>query len=157
MISRYSRYEMEVLLLKDVRGLGRRGEVKRVADGYARNYLLALGLAVAATGGVKTAWEREQAQKAEKLESQAEELKQQISGLAGQQIRIGAKANPVGKLFAAISEKQIAQAVKEQLEINLREDLLVIIEPIKQVGEHTVKYQVSPEKLAEFNVTIDGE
>jgi large subunit ribosomal protein L9 len=156
---------MEVLLLKDIRGLGRRGEVKRVADGYARNYLLALGLAKAATGGVKTAWEREQAQKAQKVENEMKNLDKQVAllrqGSEGsptglRQIRIGAKANPTGKLFAAISGEQIAQAVKEQLGINLREDLLVMAKPIKQVGEHTVKYQASPEKVAEFNVTVDS-
>ncbi len=148
---------MEILLLKDVRGVGRKGEVKRVADGYARNFLLALGLAKAATGGVRTSWELEQSQKAQKVENQTEELNQQVSGLAGQQVRIGAKANPAGGLFASINEEQIARAVKDQLGINLNEDLLVIMEPIKRIGEHTVKYQVSPEKIAEFNVVVDGE
>ncbi len=148
---------MEILLLKDVRGVGRKGEVKRVADGYARNFLLALGLAKAATGGVKTSWEQEQAQKAQKVESQAEVLDAQVSALAGQQVRIGAKANPAGGLFASINEEQIVRAVKDQLGISLSEDLLVIMEPIKHIGGHIVKYQVSPEKAAEFNVIVDGQ
>ncbi len=147
---------MEVLLLKDVRGVGRRGEMKQVADGYARNYLLALGLAKPATGGVKTAWELEQSQRVKKMESKTEELEAQAEGLNGKQVRIGVKANPTGGLFAAINEEQVMRAVQDQLGISLEKDFLVITEPMKHIGGHIVKYQISPEKIAEFNVIVDG-
>lgn len=158
MISRYSiKVLMEVILLKDVRGVGRKGEIKQVADGYGRNYLLALGLAKAATGGVRAAVVLEQVQKTKKEMRAAEELGNQVATLDGQQITIEAKANPAGGLFAAINETQVVQAVKDQLGMTLRSDLIVIDEPIKQVGEHPIKYRVASDKEATFNVVVDGQ
>lgn len=148
---------MEVILLKDVRGVGRKGEVKQVADGYGRNYLLALGLATHASGGVKVKVAQEQSQKAEKQTRMAEELEQQVVALSGQQVRIATKANPTGGLFAAVNQDQIVRAVKEQLGITLQSDLLEMGEHIKHVGGHLIKYQVSPDKIAEFNVIVDGQ
>jgi len=157
---------MEVILLKDVHGVGRKGEIKQVADGYARNYLLALGLAKAATSGAKAEWEQQQTRQALQSEQQAGEPDRQVallrqgfeeSSTGLRQVRIQAKANAKGGLFSAISEEQIAQAVKEQLGISLQSDLLVIPEPIKNTGEHTVKYQVAPDKVAEFKVVVDGQ
>lgn len=147
---------MEVILLKDVRGVGRKGEVKQVADGYGRNYLLALGLVTQATGGVKVKVAQEQSQKADKQARLAEELDNQVEALNGQQVRIGVKANPAGGLFAAVNEEQIVRAVKEQLGITLQSDLLRMDEHIKHIGGHLIKYQISPEKIATFNVTVDS-
>lgn len=144
-------------MLKDVRGVGRKGELKQVADGYGRNYLLALGLAKAAIGGVKATVINEQSQKADKQARLVEELDKQVATLDGQQIRVATKANPAGGLFAAVNEEQIVRAVKEQLGIDLQSDLLRMDEHIKHVGGHLIKYQVSPDKVAEFNVVVDGQ
>lgn len=143
---------MEVILLKDVRGLGRKGEIKQVADGYGRNYLVALGLARVATGGVKASVALESVQKADKRARQADELEAQMQTLQGKEVRMTAKTNPAGGLFAAVSEAQVAAAVKEQLGLDIQPDLIIILEPIKHVGEHTVKYQT-----AEFKVIVDGQ
>lgn len=148
---------MEVILLKDVRGLGRKGEIKRVADGYGRNYLVALGMARAASGGIKVSVAHESVQKAEKQEKLASELDAQVEQLKGQQVRIGAKANPTGGLFAAVSEEQIARAVMELLGIKIQPELIAIGEPIKHVGGHMVRYEIAPDKVAEFNVIVDGQ
>jgi len=148
---------MEVILLKDVKGVGRKGEVRQVADGYGRNYLLALNLATQATGGVKVKVSQEQAQKADKQARLAQELDRQVEALNGQQIRIGTKANPSGGLFASVNEEQIVRAVKDQLGIVLQNDLLKMEEQIKHVGGHLVKYQVASDKTAEFNVIVDGQ
>lgn len=148
---------MEVILLKDVRGVGRKGEVKQVADGYGRNYLMALGLATLATGAAKTAVAQQQAQRADKQARMADGLEKQMADLDGQQVRIGVKANPSGGLFAAINEEQITRAVKEQLGLDVQAEMIVLDEPIKHVGGHLVKYQISPEKSASFNVIVDGQ
>ncbi|MFA5009896.1 MAG: 50S ribosomal protein L9 [Patescibacteria group bacterium] len=148
---------MEVILLKDVRGVGRKGEVKRVADGYGRNYLIALGLAKLATRGAKTSVELEKSQRTDQQTKEVVELEQQAESLAGQQIRIGAKTNPTGGLFAAINEEQIARAVQEQLGLKVQAGLIIIPEPIKHAGGHMVKYQVAPDKTVEFNVIVDGQ
>jgi large subunit ribosomal protein L9 len=148
---------MEVILLKDVRGVGRKGEVKQVADGYGRNYLLASGLATQATGGVKVRVSHEQSQKADKQARMAEELDRQVGALSGQQVRIGVKANPAGGLFAAVNEEQIVRAVKDSLGITIQAELLRMDEHIKHVGGHLIKYQVAPDKVAEFNVIVDGQ
>jgi len=147
---------MEVILLKDIRGVGRRGEVRQVADGYGRNYLIAQGLARAATSGVKVAMAQASAQQTERLAKLQTELETQRQALEGQQIRIGAKANPAGGLFAAVSEEQIVRAVREQLGIELQTDQLMISEPIKHIGGHLVGYGVG-DRTVEFNVIVDGQ
>ncbi|MFH0905488.1 MAG: 50S ribosomal protein L9 [bacterium] len=148
---------MKVIFLKDVARVAHKGEVKEVSEGYARNFLFKRGLVELATDQrLKEIMERAES-KAKQAEGHREELGQQVSGLAGQQVRVQAKPNPKGGLFAAISERQIAQAAKQQLGIKLSPGLITISEPIKHIGEHGVIYQVSPDQAAEFKVVVEAQ
>lgn len=148
---------MEVILLKDVQGVGRKGEIRRVADGYARNYLLALGLAKAATSGAKVEWEQQQTRQEEHKAAAADEAQELVERLNDKSIRIGAKANAKGGLFSAISEEQVARAISDDLGVKVPPETIRFWETIKQTGEHLVGVEFTPELVANLHLMIDGQ
>ena len=147
---------MKVLLLKDVYKLGRAGDVKRVADGYGRNFLLPQGLAVLATPGALKQSEaiRKQA------EVQRAVLNKEMSGIAGQLagmvLAFPAKAGETGKLYGSITPHNIADAISEKLgvEIDRRQ---VDIEPIRNLGTHTAHVRLTLDLVPEIRVIVHRE
>lgn len=129
---------MKVILLNDVPKIGRKDEIKDVADGYATNYLLPRGLVEVATD------KKIQELEAKRKESVAEQkiqdslLEKNIHALKGVVIEISAKANEKGHLYESIHMSEILQALKEQKHVDLKEEHLSLEHPIKEVGEHTV-------------------
>lgn len=129
---------MKVLFLKDVKGQGRKGELKEVSDGYALNFLIKLGHAVAAT-------EKVQIKEKKKLDAKAEELeKARAKNLAlkaeleKRTFTILAKAGDGGKLFGAVREKDVAEALAQKLGKTIDKNSIHIPNPIRTVGEHAV-------------------
>lgn len=142
---------MKVILVADVDNLGKKGEVKEVADGYAINFLLAKGLAVAATPEMEKQAEKNKEQKDKDVlnqEKQNQELKSKLKDL---KLKIKAKASKEGKLFGAISEKEIAEALVAK-KINVKPTEIKIKTAIKKVGE--AKFEVLNIKA---NVLIEAE
>lgn len=129
---------MKVILLKDVRGIGQRNQIKEVADGYAVNALFPKGLAEPATP-VKVQ-ELEAKQKA--LEAQAkkeeEQLITKISSLRGKEVTFSQKATEKGGLFKAITPKDIALAIRAQYSLEIPEAVIHASQPIKTTGRHTI-------------------
>lgn len=129
---------MKVLFLKDVKGQGRKGEVKEVSDGYAQNFLIKNGLATLATTTVQRA---EQAKLGAKAESAAkskvrnEALKRDIEKRTFTAL---AKTAANGKLFGAVREKEIAEAISHVLNAGVTKDMVHITDPLRTVGEHVV-------------------
>lgn len=147
---------MKVLLLKDVYKLGRAGEVKRVADGYGRNYLLPQGLAVMATPGAmkqadrirKTA-ELERARLNEELSSVAEVL-QDLT------LAFPMKAGETGKLYGSVTTTMIADEIQAETEIEVdKRD--IDAEPIKTLGVHQVAVRLTIDLVPEFTVLVHRE
>jgi large subunit ribosomal protein L9 len=147
---------MKVLLLKDVYKLGRAGDVKRVATGYGRNYLLPQGLAVLATPGAL--------KQVEHIRKQAEVnravLNKEMSGVANilsdLVLTFPAKAGETGKLYGSITSQMIADAIKEQtdVEINRRQ---LDSEPIRMLGEHKVSIRLTIDLIPEITVIVHRE
>jgi len=148
---------MEIILLKDVRGVGRKGELKQVADGYGRNYLLALGLAQAATGGAKVSWARQGAQRKQEQAMEISEAQELFDKLSDKTIRIGAKANAKGGLFSAIHEDQVVQAIMDDLGMKVASDTIRFWDAVKQTGEHLVGVEFTPELVAKVHLVVDGQ
>lgn len=125
---------MKVLLLKDVQSLGSAGDIRDVADGYARNFLIPGGYVKVATEAALEEAEALKAKKARQAEEElkvAEELARKLQGVS---VLIAAKADKSGKLYAAIKPEEISKALKEKgLEIS--ENKIIIKDPIKEVGE----------------------
>lgn len=135
---------MQVILLEDVKKLGAKGEVVNVAEGYARNFLIPRGLAAEATQGRMRELDRQRQHKAaqkKKLEEEARELGRRMDGL---RVVMTARVGDAGKLFGAISNKDIAGALKQQHGLTVDKKKVVLDAPIKTLGEHEVTVKLHP-------------
>lgn len=147
---------MKVIFLKDVKGKGKAGEVKEVADGYARNHLLPNNLAIEATKSNLKALEakkRSEAKKAEQLKQEAEQLKEKLEKI---EVKITTKAGEGGRLFGAITNKQIADVLKEQ-NIKIDRRKIELDEPIRSLGYTKVPVKIHPEVTATLTVHVVEE
>ncbi len=148
---------MRVILLKDVPGQGKRGDILNVAEGYARNYLLPRGLASEASKGkIKELAERRQASamREEKMRQEAAELAARLESLT---VIVRTKAGEGGRLFGSVNNKDIADALADQYKITLDKKKIVVKEPIKQVGSYSVLAKLYPTVQAGIKVEVVGE
>ena len=145
---------MKVIFNQDVRGQGKRGELKEVSDGYARNYLLPRKLASEATPDMLNAFKlKEKAKKAqmEREKAQAEENARRLEGVM---VTISARAGQGGRLFGAITSQEISDALKEQHGIEIEKNKLVQSEPIKSFGSFEVKCKLGYEVSGKISVLV---
>jgi large subunit ribosomal protein L9 len=148
--------EMKVLLLKDVYKLGRAGDVKRVADGYGRNFLLPQGLAVLATPGALKGAEQIRTQAA----TARTQLNQELGGAAARLdnlvLTFPAKAGETGKLYGSISTQMIADAIKAKagVEVSRRQ---LDIQPIRVLGEHKVHVRLTMDLIPVVTAIVHRE
>ena len=145
---------MKVIFNEDVRGQGKRGEMKEVSDGYARNYLLPRKLASEATPDMLNAFKlKEKAKKAQmaREKAQAEENAKRLSGVV---VQISARAGQGGRLFGAVTSQEIADALREQHGIEIEKNKIVQSEPIKSFGNFEVKAKLGYEVSGKINVLV---
>ena len=145
---------MKVIFTADVRGQGKKGELKEVSTGYARNYLLPRGLATEATADNLNAFklqEKARAAQIAKERAQAEEYAKKLSGV---QVTIRAKAGANGKLFGAVTSQEISDALREQFGMDVEKNKIVQPEPIKSYGSYTVKAKLGYEISGTVNVLV---
>ena len=145
---------MKVILQQDVKGQGKKGQLVDVSDGYARNFLLPRKLAVPATAeNLNTMKQQEKAltaqQAAEKAEAQA--ISQKLEGLM---VKIPAKAGEGGRLFGAVTAKEISEALSAQHGLDIAKTKLVLEEPIKACGGYQVKAKLGYEVVGTINVMV---
>ena len=145
---------MKVILQQDVRGQGKKGQLVDVSDGYARNFLLPKKLAVIATPeNLNTMKQQEKARKAqeaaEKAEAQATAKK-----LEGLMVKIPAKAGEGGRLFGAVTAKEISEALSAQHGVDIAKTKLVLDEPIKACGGYQVNAKLGYEVVGTVNVMV---
>lgn len=148
---------MKVILNQTVKNLGKEGEVKEVADGYARNYLIPQGLAREATSTIlKENQERkvrEQKQK-DKEKARAELIKEQLDGKT---IEIKARTGGGDKLFGAVTAREISDVLKQQMQVDVDKKKIDLAEPIKHLGQYSVKLKIYPSIQAELNIIVAAE
>ena len=147
---------MKVLLLQDVFKLGRAGDVKRVAAGYGRNYLLPQGLAVLATPGAMKQVERIKAQATVQRNALNEELGAVAEQLSGTVLPFTARASETGKLYGSITTQMVADSITEKtgVEINKRQ---VYTQPLRSLGEHVVQIRLTVDLVPEVTVVVNRE
>jgi large subunit ribosomal protein L9 len=147
---------MKVLLLKDVFKLGRAGDVKRVADGYGRNYLLPQGLAVLATPGALNQVDRIITTATVQRNALNEELGEVAEQLNGTRLSFIARASETGKLYGSITTQMIADSISEKtgVEINKRQ---VFTQPLRTLGEHTVQIRLTVDLVPEVTAVVKRE
>lgn len=143
---------MEVILLKDVKGTGKKGEIHDVAIGYARNYLIKNGLAKEATSGAKNALKaKKKVAKREEAE-QLEEAKKQKEILEKTPIVIYEKAAEDGRLFGSITTKKIAEEIQKQLNLKVDRRKMTQKVPMRSVGSQTVELRLHNDVTAKVTV-----
>lgn len=148
---------MKVILLRDIKDLGKAGEIKELADGYARNYLIPRGMAVEATKEkLKETEEKNlKAQKTKQKEiAQAEDLREKLDGKT---VNISVKTGGGEKLFGAVTTKEIAELLEKQLKIKIEKKKIEISEPIKHLGEYEIKIKLYPAVQAEVKLVVSAE
>lgn len=133
---------MQVILLKDVAKIGRRHEIKNVADGYGRNFLLARQLAVLASPENRRKLEQWKRQESGQDQLQQGLLDKALTQLAGLSVIIQAKASPEGHLFAGIHQADIVAALSEQHHFQVPASAIELDQAIKTVGEHQLEIKV---------------
>ncbi len=145
---------MKVIFNVDVKGQGKKGEMKEVSDGYARNYLLPRKLASEATAdNINTMKLKEKAKAAliAKEKAEAEENAKRLSAIT---VTIRAKAGGAGKLFGSVTSQEISDALREQHGINIEKNKIVQADPIKTFGSYTVKAKLGYEISANVSVLV---
>ena len=147
---------MKVLLIKDVYKLGRAGDVKKVADGYGRNFLLTQRLAVLATPGTMKTAERIRAQgeiKRTALNSELKDLADHVNGIT---LTFAAKAGETGKLYGSITTQDIATAIQEQTRYEVRRQQ-IDMQPIREVGEFKAHVRLTVDLVPEVKIIVHRE
>ncbi len=147
---------MEVILKQDVKGTGKAGQVVKVSDGYARNKLIPGGLAVEATPANKKAIEREKAKAKEKYEADKAAALDLAHQLADKIIVVKTKVGESGRLFGAITSKEIASAITEQTGVEVDKRKIVLDKPIKETGVETIEIKLFQDVKAKVVVKIEG-
>jgi len=146
---------VRVILKAEVRGLGRAGEVKDVADGYARNYLLPKGLAIEATGGeLKLLAQERQSEKTKKdrAHRDAEELASRLGEVT---LVFKLKAGEQGKTFGSVTAKEVADALKKEAKAEIDKTKIVLHEPLRSLGVHKVEVRLLSDVRANVTVAIE--
>jgi large subunit ribosomal protein L9 len=147
---------MKVLLIKDVYKLGRAGDVKKVADGYGRNFLLPQKMAVLATpGAIKTA-ENIRSKAAEKRVILNDEMSVVARALEKVQLSFGARAGETGKLYGSITSQEVADALQKKTGYALKRQQLDM-QPLRALGDHTVRIRLTMDLIPEIKVTVFRE
>ena len=148
---------MEVILLQDVKDLGQAGEVKRVADGYARNYLLPKGMANKATPGARkeaATQLKAQARRQTRIEAEASAIAEAMANVS---LKFTAKSGETGRLYGSITAADIAEALEKETAIVIDKRKLTIEEPIRQLGTHRVGIKLLAGLTPEIEVVVEPE
>ena len=145
---------MKVILLEDVKGQGKKGDLINVSDGHARNFLLPRKLAMEAnTGNLKVLKQQEQA-KAKQVEKDIAAAKSVEAKLQSLIVKIPAKAGTGGRLFGAVTGKEIAEALKAQHGVAIEKNKIVQSDPIKAFGSYEVKVKLGHEISGIIHVVV---
>jgi large subunit ribosomal protein L9 len=148
---------MKVLLIKDVKSLGKKGEVKEVKDGYGKNFLIGKGFARHATPEILEQHAKEELIVAQNLEKEVNALKEIAKQLDKAEIIITKKLGQNGHLFGAVTKDEVAQALKEQHGIEIDKKHINEKSAIKTVGEHDLDFKLGHGLHATLHVDVQGE
>ena len=149
---------MEIILKKDITGLGYKNDLVKVKDGYARNYLIPKGMAEIASPSSKkalTELKKQQSFKEEKVKNEAETMAQALEGL---ELKVAVKAGTSGKIFGSVNNIIVATAIKDQKNLDVDRKMIQLDEEhIKEVGKHKAKIKLHKEVEVEIDLDVVAE
>ena len=145
---------MKVIFLEDVKGKGKKGELKEVSEGYARNFLLPKKLAKEATTDNLNTFKMQEKAKAAQIAREKAEANENAKKLESILVKIPAKAGSNGKLFGAVTSKEISDALAKQHGMNIEKNKIVLSEPIKTYGAFDIKCKFGYEITGVIHVQV---
>ena len=145
---------MKVILLQDVKALGKKGEVVNVNDGYARNFILPKKLGVEANGKNLNDLKLQKKNEAKVAQEHLDAAKKLAEELKAGKVVLTMKVGEGGRTFGSVSSKEIAEAVKEQMHLDIDKKKIQLKEQIKTLGTHIVSVKLHPEVTAELKVSV---
>ena len=145
---------MKVLLLSDVKGKGKKGDLITVADAYGRNVLIAKGLGVEANAGNLNDYKLKKQNEARVAAENLKKAKELAENIAGKKIVIPIKVGEGGRAFGSVSSKEIAEEAKKQLGLDVDKKKIVLPSPLKELGSFTVPLKLHPEVTASLSVEV---
>ena len=148
---------MKVILTKEVAGLGHEGEVKEVAPGYARNFLVLRGFAELATPDKIAQLKKRQEKQQKEFEKMHQKWQDIIKELPNVHLVFKRKASKLGRLFAGIGADHIAMELSAKIKHKIDPAAISLPKPIKKIGEHTVKVMFSPDLQGDLQITVLSE
>ena len=146
---------MQIVLLEDVKSLGKKGEIVKANDGYARNFILPKKLGVEATPANLAKLKQQKAHEAKVAAQVLAEAKELAAKLEAGQVEMKAKVGEGGRLFGAIASKEIAQEVKKQFGLEIDKKKIVLKDPIKTLGKHEVQVKLHKDVTAKLAVNVE--
>ncbi|MCI9468461.1 MAG: 50S ribosomal protein L9 [Oscillospiraceae bacterium] len=145
---------MKVIFLEDVKGKGKKGEMKDVSDGYARNFLLPKKLAKEATPDNLNTFKLQEKARLAQIEREKAEANENVKRLESMVVKITAKAGANGRLFGAVTSKEISDALEAQHGMVIEKNKIVLAEPIKSYGSYEVKCKFGYEISGTIHVQV---
>ena len=145
---------MKVILLEDIKGVGKKGQVINASDGHARNFLLPRKLAMEATKDAMMQLDNKKQSEAHKKRTELENAQALSKELAQKTIKIFVKTGENGRLFGSVTNKEVSQALEEQEKLVIDKKKITITEAIKTVGEKTVDVRLHTDVLVKLKVDI---
>ena len=145
---------MKVILLQDVKALGKKGELVNVNDGYARNFILPKKLGVEANSQNMNDLKLQKAHEEKRAQEIYEEAKEFGAQITASSVRVTIKTGEGGKIFGSVSSKEIAQAAQEQLGMDIDKKKMQLAAPIKSLGTHMVPVRLHPKVTTELKVIV---
>ncbi|MCM1468680.1 MAG: 50S ribosomal protein L9 [Alistipes sp.] len=146
---------MEVILLEDVKTLGKKGQIVKINDGYARNYILPKKLGMEATGKNLNDLKLQKANEDKIAKEQLDAAKALAAKIEEMTVKVKIKAGEGGRTFGSVSSKEIAEEAKKQFALELDKKKIVLDEPIKTPGTHIVTVKLHREVSAKLKVTVN--
>lgn len=148
---------MKVILLQDVKSLGKKGEIVNVNDGYARNFILPKKMGVEATGKNLNDLKLQKNNEKKVAQEQLDSAKTLAEKIGQGKVELAIKVGEGGKVFGSVSSKEIAATVKEQMGLDVDKKKIQLKETIKSLGTHNVPVKLHPEVTAELKVIVKEE
>ncbi len=147
---------MKVILLEDVKNVGKKDQTINASDGYAKNYLIPKKLAVEATDANIKKLDRKKADEAAKAAEELEKAKKLCAEIEAKTIDIKVKVGGNGKLFGAVTNKEISAALKEQFDLDI-DKKKITVEPIKNVGSSEAVIKLHPQVSAKLKISVSEQ
>jgi large subunit ribosomal protein L9 len=148
---------MKVILLENVKSLGKKGEIVNVNDGYARNFILPKKLGVEATGKNLNDLKLQKNNEKKVAQENLDAAKELAAELSAGKVELSIKVGEGGRTFGSVSSKEIAVAVKDQMQLDIDKKKIQLKESIKSLGTHIVTVKLHPEVSAELKVVVKEE